>query len=76
MYCEYEERDCPDWEFRVIPRLGLIHNVNVASVHTVAGDEVRVGKARRTDSDVPLPEPFVVLREVSRSNGKSKPKRS
>jgi hypothetical protein len=76
MYCEYEEKDCPDSEFRVIPRLGLIHQVNVPLVHTVAGDEVRIGKSPPTDYDVPLPEPLVEFREGTRPIAGSKPKRS
>jgi hypothetical protein len=74
MYCEYEERDCPDSEFRVMPRLGLIHRVNVAFVHTVAGDEIRIGKSGPTDYDVT--QPLVELRETSRPIAESKPKRS
>ena len=73
MYCEYEERDCPDSEFRVIPRLGVIHQVNVALVHTVAGDEIRIGKSRPIDYDVPLPEPLVEFRKKSRPIAESKP---
>lgn len=76
MYCEYEAKDCPDSEFRVIPKLGVIHQVNVALVHTVAGDEIRIGQSRPTGDDVPLPEPLVQFRERSRSVAERNPKRS
>jgi len=51
----------------------VIHQVNVALVHTVAGDEIRIGKSRPIDYDVPLPEPLVEFRKKSRPIAESKP---